>query len=195
VHNLKRRCLIMTFTGTILAASWMAVTQPATAMATGVSTAGAPGPKGERGALSTTKFEITNVNSGLCLSVPGASTVPGVGLNLFPCHGYPDQWWRYAGQMYGINGYLYYMFQNVNSGLCLSVPGATHVVATQVNQWPCNTDFHDQWWTFTGFAGWENSSASQCLSVDRGRVDATAPVTQYPCGPYPDQTWLLHEAP
>ena len=93
-------------------------------------------------------YTITNDNSGLCLSVPGANFTQYVQLNQYPC-GSPtpfiDQYWLI---IYNFNVGKYEII-NVNSSWCASVPGASKATAAIVNQYPCGdpNPYADQWWS------------------------------------------------
>ncbi|MFB7619300.1 RICIN domain-containing protein [Kitasatospora sp. NPDC056181] len=85
---------------------------------------------------------------------------------------------------------------NARSGLCLAVPGGSREPAVQLNQFTCG-GWSDHFWslTYRGTAEgvpWysiENKNSHMCLSVDAARKDDFAPITQFPCGLYPDQYW------
>jgi hypothetical protein len=146
-----------------------------------------------------------NLNSSLCLSVPGASKTGAVGVNQYYCgpgngtH-YPDQYWMFiaTGDTYDDDMEVYEIV-NQNSGDCLSVPGASTAQAVQINQYPCG-GYPDQYWAVgEAFDFWTDESAQEivnvnsglCMSVPGASTAATAIVNQYPCGAYPDQYWWV----
>ena len=94
-------------------------------------------------------FVIVNDNSGLCMSVPGASTAATTDVNQYPCGLYQDQYWGLT-EVYDshIGGYAWEI-QNEHSGLCLSVPGASTAATAHVNQYPCGL-YPDQYWEIGG---------------------------------------------
>lgn len=78
----------------------------------------------------------------MCLSVPGANTSEGIRINVYPCGGYPDQFWQPTATPTGQGDYLV----NDHSNLVLAVAnnGST-ANGTPIIQWTgCNCS--DQFW-------------------------------------------------
>ncbi|WP_426363807.1 RICIN domain-containing protein [Streptomyces sp. E-08] len=139
---------------------------------------------------------IVNGNSGLCLAVPGASTAV-VDLNQFACGSYADHFWRLRSAGEDGAGRARYRIVNDNSGYCAAVPGASRDTAVNVNQYPCG-DYPDHFWRVeyqkrdtAGRALYRivNVNSGLCLAVPGASTRQTAPVNQFPCGPYPDHFW------
>ncbi|MER5203966.1 RICIN domain-containing protein [Streptomyces sp. NPDC002825] len=139
---------------------------------------------------------IVNGNSGLCLAVPGASTAV-VDLNQFGCGPYADHFWHLRSAGADGSGRARYRIVNGNSGYCAAVPGASKASAVNVNQYPCG-DYPDHLWRVEyqkrDTAGRPlyrivNANSGLCLAVPGASTQETAPVNQYPCGPYADHFW------
>ncbi|MGW8763241.1 RICIN domain-containing protein [Streptomyces sp. NPDC055815] len=139
---------------------------------------------------------IVNGNSGLCLAVPGGSTAV-VDLNQFGCGPYADHFWHLRPAGADGSGRARYRIVNNNSGYCAAVPGASKATAVNVNQYPCG-DYPDHLWRVEyqkrDTAGRPlyrivNANSGLCLAVPGASTRETAPVNQYPCGPYPDHFW------
>jgi Ricin-type beta-trefoil lectin domain-like len=77
-------------------------------------------------------FTLKGQNSGLCVSVTGASSQPGANVDQEICAGTPAQRWQALNQGDG-----YWTFRNTSSGLCLDVAGGSTAPGANV-QWTCN---------------------------------------------------------
>ena len=145
---------------------------------------------------------ITNVNSGLCLSVPGASKASAAPVDQWACgpngdgHLYPDQEWTTEDDPNGNGFYIV----NVNSGECLSVPGASKTPGVDVNLFACSPSYPDQDWGLEFSDGGltetlVNVNSGLCLSVPGASTNQGVDVNLWACGPngsgalYPDQYW------
>lgn len=135
---------------------------------------------------------IYNNNSGLCLSVPGASLAAATHINQYYCGGYPDQSWQvYATSRLSSTNDRLYQIVNKHSNQCLSVDAASKSSTAAVTQYPCN-NYVDQFWELLGGpSGWwiVNNNSGLCLSVPGASKTATVGVNQYPCLDAPDQFW------
>jgi hypothetical protein len=80
-------------------------------------------------------------NSGLCLDVPGFSTVAGQQLTLYPCNGGSNQTFLFedAG-----GDWLYYIHPRHNPSMCL-VPGNASLFNSTIIQWPCDGGTRQRW--------------------------------------------------
>jgi hypothetical protein len=90
---------------------------------------------------------VINGNSGLCMSVPGATLQPGVQVNQYTCgpgSGYTDQDWGFEDQDNGLYALVRYNTSPTHN-LCLSVPSAGIQPGTIVNQW-VRGPYSDQYW-------------------------------------------------
>jgi len=146
-------------------------------------------------------WPIANVNSGLCLSVPGASRASAAPVDQWECgpNGdydlYPDQEWEAEVDP---NGGGYYIV-NINSGECLSVPGASKTPGVDVNLFACNSAYPDQDWQYFNLSDGTqeilNANSGLCLSVPGASKNGGVDVNLWTCGPngdgdlYPDQHW------
>ncbi|WP_188270254.1 MULTISPECIES: RICIN domain-containing protein [unclassified Streptomyces] len=147
-----------------------------------------------------TPVRIVNGNSGLCLAVPGASTGV-VDLDQFGCGDHPDHHWRLTAAGTDDTGRTRYRIVNGNSGHCAAVPGASKATAVHVNQFPCG-DYPDHYWRIAyekrdpdGNPLYRivNANSGLCLAVPGAATYETAPVNQYPCGPYADHFWRFEQ--
>ncbi|MFJ9433586.1 RICIN domain-containing protein [Streptomyces sp. NPDC101490] len=141
---------------------------------------------------------LVNHHSGLCLAVPGAATGV-VGLNQFGCGPYPDHLWRLMPSGRDAAGRPLHRIVNGNSGLCAAVPAGSRKAAAEVDQYPCGA-YLDHLWRFAYERGDTagrplfrvvNGNSGMCLAVPGGSRRETAPVNQFPCGPYDDHLWRV----
>ena len=90
-------------------------------------------PAAQAAAATTT---IVGDNSGLCLSVTGASTSPGATADIYTCNSSVSENWTVnsGGTITGNN-----------SGLCLSVSGASTSPGATVDIYTCNSSVSEFW--------------------------------------------------
>ncbi|MFJ2788989.1 MULTISPECIES: RICIN domain-containing protein [unclassified Streptomyces] len=143
-------------------------------------------------------MRLVNHRSGLCLAVPGAATGV-VRLNQFGCGPYPDHLWRLMPEGRDAAGRPLHRIVNGYSGLCAAVPAGSRKAAAEVDQYPCGAHL-DHLWRFAYERGDTagrplfrvvNGNSGMCLAVPGGSRRETAPVNQFPCGPYDDHLWRV----
>ncbi|MGC0318422.1 RICIN domain-containing protein [Kitasatospora acidiphila] len=131
-----------------------------------------------------TATTATNVNSGKCLDVTGASTADGAQVLQWTCgSGKANQQWL----LQPVAGSSAVQVVSVNSGKCLDVTGASIDDGAQVVQWTCGSGKANQQWLLQPVAG---SSAVQVVSVNSGKcldvtgasIDDGALAVQWTCG-------------
>ncbi|MFJ2190506.1 RICIN domain-containing protein [Kitasatospora sp. NPDC087861] len=131
-----------------------------------------------------TATTVTNVNSGKCLDVTGASTTDGAQVLQWTCgSGKTNQQWL----LQPVTGSSAVQVVSVNSGKCLDVTGASADDGAQVLQWTCGSGKTNQQWQLQPVTG---SSAVQVVSVNSGKcldvtgasADDGALAVQWTCG-------------
>lgn len=122
-------------------------------------------------------------HSGKCLNVPGWSTTAGTRLIQFRCGtGQDNERFRAITAPGGV------MWQNVGSGLCVTVPGASQVADTVVRQQPCSY-MRRQILAPRGDGSLAFRHSGQCLDVRGGSADDHTPLVQWWCNGQPNQRW------
>ena len=85
--------------------------------------------------LGGTYYEIVNVNSGKCLTVPGGSLTPGTGIVQWTC-GRAGQTWLGSFLSWGTaSSYQVVTFTLGNSEIAMDVPGGSGLWGTQLATW------------------------------------------------------------
>jgi hypothetical protein len=84
--------------------------------------------------------EITNLNSGLCLTIAGGNTERNVVSVQYTCDSDPSRRWRYT-----VVDATTFRLVNVHSGLCLTIAGGGTDRNTTAVQYPCDGDPSRNW--------------------------------------------------
>ncbi|KPI02595.1 Ricin B lectin [Actinobacteria bacterium OK074] len=82
------------------------------------------------------RYEIKNLNSGMCLAMPNASTANGTQAVQWPCSGDSEQIWIQDSS---------YRLRNLHSDKCLAIPNSSTANGTEAIQWTCE-NVYDQLW-------------------------------------------------
>ena len=85
-------------------------------------------------------IEITNLNSGLCLTIAGGSADRNTVAVQYTCDGHPSRRWRYMAS--SANSFR---LVNMHSGLCLTIAGGGTDRNTTAVQYPCDQDRSRDW--------------------------------------------------
>ncbi|HUN90601.1 MAG TPA: RICIN domain-containing protein [Burkholderiaceae bacterium] len=133
--------------------------------------------------LASPATELVSVGTGLCVSVPAASTASGTALVEWPCGGQASGSWTLVPAP-GVAGA--YRLAVKSSGMCLNVPGNSKASGTQLIQWPCQTSsaaLNDVWYVKPFDQGYHVVSASsgQCVNVSGDAATAGTAIVQWPC--------------
>ncbi|HTJ72130.1 MAG TPA: ricin-type beta-trefoil lectin domain protein, partial [Actinospica sp.] len=123
---------------------------------------------------------IVGNNSGLCLSVTGASTSAGATTDIYTCNGSASETWTLQ-----TNGTIV----GKNSGLCLSASGNSSALKTVADINTCDGDAYEQWTVSNGTL--VEGASGLCLSVTGS---ATAPKTTadlYTCNGSVSENWTV----
>ncbi|SFR15221.1 Ricin-type beta-trefoil lectin domain-like [Lentzea waywayandensis] len=88
----------------------------------------------------------TNINTGRCLAVRGASSCDGSPAFQFDCLGYADQRWFITDAYDSVGHHLYSFAINNYTGRCLAVRSANNVNGAPAFQHDCVTSYSDQQW-------------------------------------------------
>ena len=84
--------------------------------------------------------EITNLNSGLCLTIAGGNTERNLVSVQYTCDSDPSRRWRYT-----VVDAATFRLVNVHSGLCLTIAGGGTGRNTTAVQFPCDGDRSRDW--------------------------------------------------
>ena len=107
------------------------------------------------GGPTTQYLEIRLETNGSLLTVSGDSTSAGAGVNVHRRVADKSGWakrsqlWQFIPDN-GVNDVFQGtpgQLRNLNSGLCLNVPGATATELVQLIQWPCEGAANEKWYT------------------------------------------------
>ena len=136
-------------------------------------------PAMESAAATTGSGTIVGNNSGLCLSITGASTSPGATADLYTCNGSASETWTVES-----NGTIV----GSNSGLCLSASGNSSALKTTADINTCDGDGYEQWTVESNGTIVEGASGL-CLSVTgAGTVNYTT-ADLYTCNSSASEFW------
>jgi len=124
---------------------------------------------------------ITGNNSGLCLSVTGASTSPGAITDIYTCNGSVSENWTVNS-----NGTI----TGNNSGLCLSVSGDSTALKTTADINTCDGDSSEKW-TVNSSGTIVNGAAGLCLSVTGASTALKATADLYTCNSSVSEFWTV----
>jgi chitinase len=122
---------------------------------------------------------IVGNNSGLCLSVTGASTSPGATADLYTCNGSVSENWTVNS-----NGTI----TGNNSGLCLSVSGNSSALKTTADINTCDDDSYENW-TVNSNSTIVNGASGLCLSVTGASTAIYATTDLYTCNGSVSEYW------
>jgi hypothetical protein len=125
---------------------------------------------------------IVGNNSGLCLSVTGASTAPGATADLYTCNGSASENWTVNG-----DGTI----TGNNSGLCLSTSGNNPALKTTADINTCDGDSYEKW-TVGANGTTVNGASGLCLSVTGAATVNYATADLYTCNNSVSESWTVH---
>jgi len=122
---------------------------------------------------------IVGNNSGLCLSVTGASTSAGALTDLYTCNGSVSENWTInsSGTITGNN-----------SGLCLSVSGNSSTLKATTDINTCDGDSYEKW-TVNSSGTIVNGASGLCLSVTGASTALKATEDIYTCNGSVSEYW------
>ncbi|QFZ20924.1 RICIN domain-containing protein [Saccharothrix syringae] len=127
--------------------------------------------------------QVVGVPSGRCLDVPGSSTANGTQLQLWDCHGQPNQRW-----VLNANRQLV-----VYGTKCLDAYGRGTTNGTQVVIWDCHGDTNQQW-SVNANGTITNVQSNLCLDAyNLGTANGTKLVL-WSCSGQANQQWTLRTA-
>ena len=138
---------------------------------------------------SSVKFKIKNVNSGLVLSIPGASQGAGTSVIQWTDNGTADQFWHFMPMGNG-----QYSIENLATHQVLGVAGGSKSNGAQVLQWADNGT-PDHLWTVTQAADGnyliKNVNSGLYLDVYQGSKSTNATIDQWASSGCLCQEWQL----
>jgi hypothetical protein len=125
---------------------------------------------------------IVGNNSGLCLSVTGASTTPGATADLYTCNGSVNENWKINS-----DGTI----TGNNSGLCLSTSGNNPTLKTTADINTCDGDSYENW-TLASNGTIVNGASGLCLSVTGGAATNYSTADLYTCNGSASENWTVN---
>ncbi|WP_034261559.1 ricin-type beta-trefoil lectin domain protein [Actinospica robiniae] len=128
-----------------------------------------------------TNSTIVGNNSGLCLSVTGASTSAGATADLYTCNGSASENWKVNS-----NGTI----TGNNSGLCLSISGNSSAVKSTADINSCDGDGYEQW-SVKSDGTVVNGATGLCLSVTGAATTNYATADVYTCNSSVSEYWTV----
>lgn len=176
--------------GTVLAAAVATVSLTASG-----SSAADAAPDRSTAAQDSTVRYIVNKNSGKCLTVYRASGANNATVNQYKCVGARNQQWRMV-MTGGDQSLASVVLQNVNSGKCLTVHGASGANGANIDQYTC-VGATNQSFAFTPgrmsrtplYA--KPLSRKKCVDVQGASKANNANVIQWSCHRKANQQWDL----
>ncbi len=140
-----------------------------------------PGGGGGGGGTGGSTGAIHGIGSGKCLDVPGASTTPGVQVQIWDCNGGVSQTWAHT------SGNQLAVFSG-GSQLCLDAFNNQTSAGTKVQTWTCNGGANQQWnvnanGTITGV------QSGLCLDVTGASTANGALAELWNCNGGSNQQW------
>jgi chitinase len=124
---------------------------------------------------------IVGNNSGLCLSVTGASASPGATADIYTCNGSASENWTVNS-----NGTI----TGNNSGLCLSASGNSSALKTTADINTCDGDGYEQW-TVESNGTLVEGASGLCLSVTGAGTTNYTTADLYTCNNSASESWSI----
>jgi Ricin-type beta-trefoil lectin domain len=124
---------------------------------------------------------IVGDNSGLCLSVTGASTSAGAIADLYTCNGSVSESWTIE-----TNGTIV----GNNSGLCLSASGNSSALKNTADINTCDGDSYENW-TVESNGTLVEGASGLCLSVTGAATTVYATTDLYTCNSSVSEFWTV----
>ena len=121
--------------------------------------------------------KLVGVASGRCLDDPGASTTPGVQVDIWDCDGGANQQWTYTSGK-----------ALTTKGLCLDAKGGATTPGTRVILWTC-TGSTNQQWTPQSDGTIRGVQSGLCLDVTSGATANGTPMELWTCSASANQRW------
>jgi hypothetical protein len=131
-------------------------------------------------AEAATTTTIVGDNSGLCLSVTGASTSAGATADIYTCNNSVSENW-----IVNSNGTI----TGDNSGLCLSVTGDSTTLKSTADINTCDGDTYEKWTVETN--GTIVNGDGQCLSVTGAATTDYTTADLYTCNGSVSENWTV----
>ncbi|MBB5801964.1 lysophospholipase L1-like esterase [Saccharothrix ecbatanensis] len=124
--------------------------------------------------------QVVGAASGRCLDVPGSTTTNGTQLQLWDCHGQPNQSWTHtSGKQLVVYGTK-----------CLDAYGRGTANGTQVVIWDCHGDTNQQW-NVNANGSITNVQSGLCLDAYNYGTGNGAKLVLWSCSGQPNQQWTL----
>lgn len=122
---------------------------------------------------------LLNVDSGLCVDVPGLST-GNVLVQQYPCNYGQNQYWTLEATSYA----GWYTVRNLHSGKCLEIPGWSTDDGELAQQYTCNGGTNQMWYAYDlggGETAYINGYSGKCLDVAGGTSAPGYHLQQFGC--------------
>ncbi|MFC6090135.1 ricin-type beta-trefoil lectin domain protein [Saccharothrix lopnurensis] len=124
--------------------------------------------------------QVVGVPSGRCLDLPGSSTANGTQLQLWDCHGQPNQSWTHNSSRQLV----------VLGTRCLDAYGRGTTNGTQVVTWDCHGDTNQQW-NANANGTITSAQSGLCLAASGQGTGNGTRLVLWTCTGQPDQQWTL----
>jgi thermitase len=137
-------------------------------------------------------YNIVNVNSGLCLEVPNASTTANAPLGQTSCLNAKAAQWRLVYAPSGNT--VFYGIQNVTTGLAVGIDSALQTDGARAQQQPMSTTLGRQMWQLNPSGDsytLKVKHSSKCLGVVGSSKAGGAAIEQNACTTGAQQQWRL----
>ncbi|WP_236594281.1 ricin-type beta-trefoil lectin domain protein [Saccharothrix sp. 6-C] len=127
--------------------------------------------------------QIVGTASGRCLDVPGSTTSNGTQLQLWDCHGQPNQSWTQNSAKQLV----------VYGTKCLDAYGRGTANGTQVAIWDCHGDTNQQW-NVNANGTITNVQSGLCLDASNYGTANGTKLVLWACSGQANQQWTLRAA-
>jgi lysophospholipase L1-like esterase len=124
--------------------------------------------------------QLVGTGSGRCLDVPGSTTANGTQLQLWDCHGQPNQSWTHDSNRQLV----------VLGTKCLDAYGRGTTNGTLVVTWDCHGDTNQQW-NVNADGTITNVQSGLCLGVNGAGSANGTKIVLWSCTGGADQRWSL----
>ncbi|MBX2797800.1 MAG: RICIN domain-containing protein [Myxococcales bacterium] len=92
----------------------------------------------------STWYTLENVDTGLCVDVPGFSQ-QNTWVQQYPCNGGNNQYWRLVPSQWS----GWYSIENLSSRKCLDLPGGVGDNGVNIQQYTCHGGYNQLWYKWS----------------------------------------------
>jgi pectate lyase len=141
-------------------------------------------------AVGAGTYTLVNAGSGLCLTLPGASTSSGVQLDQTACNGSGSQSWTLTSASTG------FTIKSASSGLCAGVIGAATNAGKAVEQETCSGATSQEWTLTASGSDYRvvNVNSGECVNTSGNATTPGALIVQNGCDSVVTKQWAVNPA-